>query len=284
MRAKGGQARRSALPTLALTALAVIFARAPARAAEPPTPPTAPPPVVPAPATSAPGPVAPPPVEPTRPSLSPADVAGPPAERVAPIPTADETPAPSDHDAVVHHVGVEARPFDPGPVPLALRPGFGCPAAQTTPCEITMGVLAARYWTTRNLAFNAGLAFAVGGGRQGTQALDTYFGAGSVVGLTLLLGNWRHLAVGASPELAVVWFRPGPSADIGAVTMINLRAALEAELHFGFVGVPALAVGIATGFAFQFESGSDTRVWSVGVMGAESVWGVLSNLFVRYYL
>ena len=90
--------------------------------------------------------------------------------------------------------------------------------------------------------------------------------------------------VGASPELALVWFRPGPSAAIGAVTMINLRAALEAELHLGFVGVPALSVGIATGLAFQFESGSDTRVWSVGVVGAESVWGVLSNLFVRYYL
>jgi hypothetical protein len=269
-----------------LAVVAVLAAPAPARAAEPTVAPTAPPPATPpSPTPPLPGTPA---AEPTPPvvAMPPSDGTSPapPAERVAPIPTADETAAPSDHDAVVHHVGVEARPFDPGPVPLALRAGFGCPAAQTTPCEITMGVLAARYWTTRNLAFNAGLAFAVGGGREGMQALDTYFGAGPVLGLTLLLGNWRHLAVGASPELAVVWFRPGPSSAIGAITMIDLRAALEAELHFGFVDVPALAVGIATGFAFQFESGSDTRVWSVGVMGAESVWGVLSNLFVRYYL
>jgi len=281
MRAKGGQARRSALP-LALTALAVLAGRAPARAAEPPT---APPPVAaPNEPPAAPTPPAPEPTPRVVPIPQGDAGLGAPPERVAPIPTADETPALSDHDAVVRHIGVEARPFDPGPVPLALRPAFGCPAAQTTPCEITMGVLAGRYWTTRNLALNAGLAFAAGGGREGTQALDTYFGIGPVVGLTLLLGNWRHLAVGASPELALVWFRPGPSAAIGAVTMINLRAALEAELHFGFVGVPALSVGIATGLAFQFESGSDTRVWSVGVVGAESVWGVLSNLFVRYYL
>ena len=43
---------------------------------------------------------------------------------VGPIPTADETPAASDHDAVVGHVGIEARRFDPGPLPLdaARRP------------------------------------------------------------------------------------------------------------------------------------------------------------------
>jgi hypothetical protein len=207
-----------------------------------------------------------------------------PVERVPPIPTADEIPAPSDHDAVVHHIGIEARRFDPGPVPLALRPAFGCPAASTAACAVTMGALSLRYWTTRNLAWNAGLAFAVGGGREGSQALDTYLGGGPVLGLTLLLGNWRHLAVGASPEVAVVWFRPGPSGTIGSTTMIALRAALEAELHLGFLGVPALSIGIVSGLAFQFESGSDTRVWSVGVIGAESAWGVLSNLFIRYYL
>ena len=207
-----------------------------------------------------------------------------PVGRVAPIPTADESPAASDHDAVIGRLGIEARRFDPGPLPLTLRPGFGCPAAVTTPCDVTMGVLGLRYWTTRDLAWNGGLAVAVGGGRDGTQTLDTYIGVGPVVGLTLLLGNWRHFAIGASPELAAVWFRPGPSAATRSTTMIALRAALEGELHFGFVGVPALSIGMVAGLGFHYESGPDARVWSIGVVGADSVWGALSTLFVRYYL
>jgi hypothetical protein len=134
------------------------------------------------------------------PALAPAEVITPAAPIVGPIPTADETPAASDHDAVVGHVGIEARRFDPGPLPLTLQPGVGCPpgGAGTAACEVTMGALGARYWWTRNLALNAGLAFAVGGGRDGTQSRDTYFGVGPTAGLTLLLGNWRHLAVSAS--------------------------------------------------------------------------------------
>jgi hypothetical protein len=28
----------------------------------------------------------------------------------------------------------------------------------------------------------------------------------------------------------------------------------------------------------------ETRVWGIGVLGGNSMWGALSNLFVRYYL
>jgi hypothetical protein len=227
-----------------------------------------PPPVVPAAGTPAPMP----------------GVVEPPPAVVAPVPTADETPAVSDHDAVVGHLGIEARRFDSGPLPLALRPGFGCPAVVTAPCEVTMGAIGVRKWATRNFAWNGGLVLGAGGGRDGTQALDTYFGIGPIVGMTLLLGNWRHLAVGASPDLSFVWFRPGPGEVTQSTTMIALRAALEAELHFGFVGVPALSIGMLAGLGFRYQSGADERIWSIGVIGAESIWGTLTNLFVRYYL
>jgi hypothetical protein len=206
------------------------------------------------------------------------------AERVGPIPTADEHPAPSDHDAVVGRLGIEARRMDVGPLALALGPN-GCPAATTAAgedCVVTMGVLGVRYWTTRNLAWNVGLALAAGGGRDAGQALDTYVGFGPVVGMSLLLGNWRHLSIAASPEVGFVWFRPG--GDAPSTKLVQLRGALEGELHFGFVGVPALSVGILSGLGFQYESVPDSRVWSVEVLGGGSVWGTLTNLFVRYYL
>lgn len=228
------------------------------------------------------------PARPPAPAPAPAvaDVAGPAAPAVGPIPTADETPAASDHDAVIGHFGIEARRFDPGPLPLALAPGVSCPTAGagTPACEVTMGAIAARTWWTRNLAFNAGLAFGVGGGRDAMMSLDTHVGIGPIVGLSLLLGNWRHLAISASPELAYVWFRPGGTGAGANTTMLALQAALEAEVHLGFVGVPALSVGLLAGMGFQYESAGETRVWSVGVLGGDSIWGAVSNLFVRYYL
>jgi hypothetical protein len=145
-----------------------------------------------------------------------------------------------------------------------------------------MGALGVRYWKTRNLAWNLGLGFALGGGRQGGQALDTYYGVGPIGGLTLLLGNWRHLAIGASPEASLIYFKPGGSGD--GTKLIAFRAQLEAELHFGFVDVSALSVGITTGLVFQYESAPGASTWSVGVSDPHSIWGTLTNLFIRYYL
>ena len=276
--------------------VAVAIAR-PAFADPPPSPPPPPslPPVpspppagslaTPAAAPSPSGAAASPPAPPGATAATPdAPAPAPAVVRLAPVATADEAPAPSDHDAVVGHVGLEASRFDPGPLPLALRPGVSCPAAATNPCTVTMGALRARYWWTRNLGWNVGAAFTVGGGRDQTHALDTNFGLGPVVGLSLLLGNWRHLAIAASPELALVWFSPGETGAGGTTTMVDVRASLEAELHFGFIGVPALSVGLLAGVAMQYESVGDTRLWSVGVIGAQSPWGALTNLFVRYYL
>ncbi len=269
------------LGTLAVLALGTTSARAQQPPAAGGTPPTPPPSVATTPPVEA---AAPSPVATTTSPAPPAVVPAPPAgEGVGPIPTADEHPAPSDHDAVVGHYGIQARRLDPGPLPLALRPGLGCATDMSTPCTVTLGAIGARYWMTRNLAWNGYLAFGTGGGSSGTQGLDTYLGVGPIVGLTLLLGNWRHLAIGASPELAVVWFRPGGSGS-GTTKLVDMRAALEAELHFGFVGIPALSIGLVAGAELQYESTPAAHLWSVGMIGAGSVWDTLTDLFIRYYL
>jgi hypothetical protein len=214
------------------------------------------------------------------PAAAPAPAAEP---EPGPIPTSDATPAASDHDAVVGHVGIAARRLDPGPLPLALRPGQGCPTDMSIPCTVTLGAVGARYWMTRNLALNGYLALGTGGGSLGGQDLDTYIGVGPVVGATLLLGNWRHLSIGASPEVAVIWFRPA-GGDAPTTFLLQMNAALEGELHFGFVGVPALSIGILAGAALDYEHAPTAHLWSVGVIGAGSVWDALSTLYVRYYL
>ena len=208
----------------------------------------------------------------------------PPAARVVvPVPTADETPAPSDHDAVVGHFGIEIRRIDTSPFPLDLRADAACPRAQTTACTVSLGALSLRYWQTRNLAFTGGLAFGLGGGRDAGHTLDTYVGLGPIAGVSILLGNWRHFAVAASPEASLVWFSPGHTGAT-STTLVTVRAALEGELHFGFVGVPALSLGLDAGLGFRWVSAAEARVWSVGVVGPGGVASVLSDLFVRYYL
>lgn len=249
------------------------------------------PPLPPAPPAAA--PVAPPPVPSAAdapaaapsPATAPASAAPEPAapEPAGPIPTGDATPAASDHDLVVGRLGIAARKVDTGPLTLALRPGQGCAVDGSTPCTVTLGAVGARYWMTRNLALNGYLALGTGGGSIGSQDLDTYLGVGPLLGVTLLLANWRHLAVGASPELAVIWFRPA-GGDVASTLLLQMRAAVEAELHFGFIGVPALSIGLQAGAALQYERAPAVHLWSVGVVGAGSIWDALSTLFVRYYL
>jgi len=252
---------------------------------------TAPPPVAatPAPPPAAAG-VAPPetvvaqPAAPAAAISAPA-VAPPEAETspgAGPIPTSDETPAASDHDAVVGHLGVAARRFDPGPLPLALRPGQGCAPDMTTPCTVTLGALGVRYWMNRNVALNGYLVLGTGGGSLGGQDLDTYLGVGPIVGMTLLLANWKHLAIGASPELAVVWFRPA-GGDAGDTTLFQMRAAIEGELHFGFIGIPALSISLQAGAQVLYEHAPAAHLWSVGVIGAGSIWNALTTIDLRYY-
>lgn len=256
------------------------LAAASARAQSPVMPPAAAPPsetpvvaVAPAIAEPAPAPaVAPPAV---------ASPAAPPPVSVGPIATADAVPAASDHDAVVGRVGVTARRVDTGPAPLTLRPGLGCPAGAA--CTVTVGAVGARYWTSRNLALNGALALASGGGSSASASLDTYLGVGPIAGLSVLLGNWRHLSVLASPELAFIWFRPAGSHSPSTV-MFQMQAAVEAELHFGFIGVPALSIGLLAGAAVQYQDAPDAHVWTVGVIGGGSVWNALTSLSLRYYL
>lgn len=201
------------------------------------------------------------------------------------VPTADATAQESDHAAVVGAWGVEVRPVATTMPVFARRSTTGCPAVpagQIADCPpIAVSMLGVRHWVGPNLALNGGLALALGGGSDAGRLLDSYFGLGPSVGASLLLGNWRHLAIAASPSLMFVVWKPASSAD--STYVADLRADLEGELHFGFIGVPALAVSLRSGVLLRLERAGETTVWSAGVAGATTLRSLASDLTIRYY-
>ncbi len=219
--------------------------------------------------------------------------AGPPAAPIErKVATGDVATFESDHDAVRDTWGVEVRPVATRLPVFGLRAMSGCPAALTTTAgaagvaagacpPVSASALVARRWVGRNVALDGGLALALGGGSDGGRGLDTYFGAGPVLGASVLLANWRHVAIAAGPDLTVVVFRAAGSAATAYVA--ELRTSLEAELHFGFIGAAALSLGIRSGLAFRLEHAAGATAWSVGVGGATTVRALFEDIALRYY-
>jgi hypothetical protein len=125
--------------------------------------------------------------------------------------------------------------------------------------------------------------------KMAIQSWDTYFGFGPTIGANFLLTNWRHLAVSLSPQLDAVMFIPrgtGPKSFL-----LNVRGLVEGELHLGFICLPELSVGVASGLVASLKTVSRSAMtatgtaseWSIGFSGPQSLWGLVTNMYLRFY-
>jgi hypothetical protein len=238
----------------------------------------------------------PPPPAPVAPSLPPVEVVppappAPPAPPTPPAPTLTSGSAGTDHELVVRRWGMEARSLDQG---LLLRtPGndLSCDAA----CKIALNSFGVRHWATSRYAWNAGLALGVGGGsrydatQMKVQSWDSYFGIGPTLGASFLLTDWKHLAISLSPQLDAVFFMPsgrGPKTFL-----LDVRGLVEGELHMGFIDLPQLSIGVASGLVASLRTVSNSKMtptgtatqWSIGFSGPQTLWGLVTNVFLRFY-
>lgn len=195
----------------------------------------------------------------------------------------------TDHAAVLGKWGIEARNI--GTFQRTLGQEAGCESS----CPVRINALGVRRWFTPDLAFGAGLAFGMGGGRSrvmgAKQSWDTYFGVGPALASTLVLQDWRHVTVGLTPQAEAIVFRPSGSG--GTTYLFNLRALVEAEVHLGILGLPSLSIALATGLeASLLTASKDRRVstegdtalkWSAGVRVPASLWDLLGHAQFRYY-
>lgn len=195
----------------------------------------------------------------------------------------------TDHDQVVGLWGVEVKQIGVG----YATPDLTC---KDDGCRVQLNALGVRRWVSDRYAWTAGLVLAFGGGGERRtvngvkQSLtrDTYFGVGPSVGAVFMLREWRHLTVNLNPQVDFVYFAPSSS---GRKTMfVNAGAVVEAELHLGMIGVPALSLGTSAGLMANLRLYSSTaatdetsREWSLGTTAPTSLWGMATNVFVRYY-
>jgi hypothetical protein len=258
-------------PALALSAVMLLAQTASARQPPPPPPPPVPE-----------APLPPPPPEGGAPAWP---TAGQEAVRgTSAAPAIAGTAGGTDHDQVVGHWGIEARQVAVGQKTLGQDLECGT-------CTVPLNAFSVRRWSHARYAWSAGLVFGMGGGSRkvmpSNQSWDTYLGVGPTLGANFLLTSWRHLAVSLAPQLDFVFFMPSGS---GAKNfLVTLRGLIEGELHLGFIGVPQLSLGLASGLVVDYRGvtsappGGTANQWSVGFAGPQSLWGLVTNMFVRFY-
>jgi hypothetical protein len=163
-------------------------------------------------------------------------------------------------------------------------------------CPVSLNAFGVRHWYTPTRAWSAGLVLAMGGGSSKVDgksaSWDTYLGVGPTAGFSFLLANWKHLAVSASPQMDVVFFMPGRTRS--KTTMINARALVEGELHLGFIGLAPVSLGVTSGVtlgikavssADSVENPSKTALeWSFGPTAPATLWQLVTNMYIRFYL
>lgn len=191
----------------------------------------------------------------------------------------------TDHDKVVGRWGIEARQVAVG----QKTPGQDLECGAD--CPVSLNALSVRRWSSPAFAWGAGLVLGLGGGGRkvaaGTESWDTYLGVGPTLSASFLLTSWKHLAVSTSPQLDFVFFMPGGSRP--KTFLISARGLIEGELHLGFIGLPELSLGIASGLVLEYRGvtsaalGSTANQWSVGFAGPQSLWGLITNMYVRFY-
>ncbi len=242
-------------------------------------------------------PVAPPAPAPPEPAAAPAiekPVAVPPTPSLAP--TVEPAPVeerPTDHAGVVRHVGIGFLGVSELPIAVALpvgtedEPGLS-PNDRLLVRAVTAPTLGARFWLSRRFGLDAGVGFSFSSGSTsadlGGTTVDvdkqSVFAFLVHAGAPIVVTELQHMALlvvpGATFGMARSDVEPiyddnaPPAAELrGARLDVGVRAG--AEIHFGFMGLPNLALEAGIGLLFTTE-------WASATVGDQSIRDVSTRI------
>lgn len=217
----------------------------------------------------------------------------------APAPQAQATQGDSDHDAMIGHLAVGF---------LGRRNmRIGNDQAGATPAFATIDapVIGIRYWIDQLLGLDLGLGFVSSSGS--TTVLNTSTDKPHALaailhgGVPLSLVSAKHYSFQIVPEinvgLATGGETPGPGVDVTYSGFhLDLGARAGGEIHFGFMGIPQLALQGSVGIAVAIDSTTSTNNTAgietsasnsdltIGTSVHDNPWNIFtSNVAALYY-
>jgi hypothetical protein len=226
-----------------------------------------------------------------------------PPPRVSAAPSTEEA---SDHDRFVGHIGVTY--FDVTNLPIATPGGAAGPGTGT----VAAPVVGIRYWLQRSVGLDLGLgvgwqttAISAKQGGMNVYVPDPSFPFGIALhaGLPLQIAGGQHYAFLIVPETTfgyatetIKGMNGNPDQNFSGV-LFNLGARAGAEIHFGFIGIPQLAlqgsIGLLLSYQqYGFSSGSGATQVSASQSGATfgttvppAPWAIFTDaISATYYL
>jgi hypothetical protein len=164
----------------------------------------------------------------------------------------------TDHSLVVGHLGVGH--FGRLSLPYLNAIGDG-PVA-----ELSAPTIGARYWLDERLGIEAALGIGVSTGgttaQMGNMSVETsdpsLFGLALHGGLPLVFATSQHFAFELIPELNFGFVSGGQDGDPDDLelsgVLLELGARVGAEIQFGFIGIPQLALQATVGLHLRYQS------------------------------
>jgi len=178
----------------------------------------------------------------------------------------------SDHDGVIGTFGIGllgttffpvgcANGGEPGCTsPIAGGPGGGVPIG-TAP--VPAPIIGARYWINEMIGIDAGIGlgiFSLGGSAPGGNVNRPNYNAFALHGgVPLALASSGHFAFEVIPEMNIGFSNwsldvTGAPSQSGSGFHFDVGARAGAEIQFGFIGIPKLALQGTVGLSFFTES------------------------------
>lgn len=189
---------------------------------------------------------------------------------VAAAPAAREGDDISDHEKVVGKFGIGY--FGVSQLPLATGLNAAGNAASVGQGTLDTPVIGARYWMKERIGIDVGLGFgttfgsttASANNQDTTTSNPAALGIAVHGGVPLVLGHQKHYKFLVIPELnfgitrRTIETTNQPDVHLGG-WRLDIGARAGAEIHFGFIGVPQLALQATVGLAFRHQAWSASR-------------------------
>jgi hypothetical protein len=163
---------------------------------------------------------------------------------------------------------------------------------------VTAPLVGIRYWLGPTLGIDAALGMGISSGSTSSNGVSVDKDSRTAFilhgGVPIVLGSSRHFSFQITPELDL-GFASGKTggADVSGF-LLNLGARAGAEIYFGFIGLPALALDASVGLGMSVSNGktsppnggnsiSDSN-FSLGTFVPHDPWDIFrSNVAARYY-